>query len=160
MGGLGIRSIYGTSKATILRQLWSIILNKKTCWNIWINASYLRGKSIWDAPIPKHGSWGWKSILTLRYLAKNHVKFLIGNGHVTKFWTDPWLNGGRLKDCYGDKAIYDMGLGADVNVQQFIHDGNWRFPAPTSNALMENFQQIPQEVEPWNDFDDEVVWTL
>ena len=93
-------------------------------------------------------------------MAKNHVKNFIANGHVTKFWTDPWLNGGWLKDCYGDRAIYEMGLGADVNVQPLIHDGNWRFPVPTSNTLMEIFQKFPQKVEPWSDFDDEVVWTL
>ena len=43
MGGLGIRSVYGTSKAAILRQVWKIILNKHTCWNLWVHARYLRG---------------------------------------------------------------------------------------------------------------------
>lgn len=90
----------------------------------------------------------------------NHVKFLIGNGHITKFWIDPWLNGGRLKDCYGKRAIYDMGLGTDICVQHFIHDSNWLFPAPTSNALMEIFQTIHQEVESWASFEDEIVWTF
>ena len=160
MGGLGIRSISGTSKAALLRQVWMITLNKHTCWNLWVHARYLRGNSIWDVSILRQASWGWKNILQFRTLAKNHIKFLIGNGHITKFWTDPWLNGGRLKDCYGDRAIYDLGLGADVYVRHFIADGIWRFSTPTSNSLMEIFQLVPTKVEPWGDFEDEVVWTL
>ena len=146
--------------AALLKQVWNIILNKTTCWNIQVNARYLKGKSLWDVPIKNHASWGWKSILELRPLAKNNIKFLVGNGHITKFWLDPWLNGGRLKDCYGDRAIYDMGLGIDVSVQSFIHEGNWRFPTPTSNALTEIFQNIPQEIEPYSEFADKIVWTL
>lgn len=33
-GGLDIRSFVGTSKAALLRQLWNVIQNKPTWWNI------------------------------------------------------------------------------------------------------------------------------
>lgn len=36
----------------------------------------------------------------------------------------------------------------------------WLFPAPTSNALMDIFREIPLEIQPSYDFDDELVWTL
>ena len=39
---------------------------------------------------------------------------------MVNFWTDPWLNGGRLKDRYGENAIYDLGLGEAIMVNRFI----------------------------------------
>ena len=89
-----------------------------------------------------------------------HIKLLAGNGHQIKFWTDPWVNGGRLKDCHGDRAVYDLGVGPDINVPQFIQNHRWKFPTPTSNALMDIFQTIPNEIEPWPNFNDGLVWTL
>ena len=69
------------------------------------------------------------------------------------------LNGGRLKDCYGDRALYDPGMGADTKVHQLIRTDGWRFPTPTFNASMDIFQSIPNEIEPWPNFEDEPVWT-
>ena len=104
MGGLGVKSIHGAAKAALLRQVWNVVSNKNTCRNLRANAKYLRGESFWDVMILKNASWGWKSILTLRPIAIPNIKFLVGNGHQIKFWTDPWLNGGRLRDCYGDRS--------------------------------------------------------
>jgi len=58
-GGLGIRSFAGTARATLMRQLWNVIQNKQTYWNIWTNAKYLKGVYIWDVFVPKNASWGW-----------------------------------------------------------------------------------------------------
>lgn len=160
MGGLGINSIHGTAKAALLRKVWNVVSNKHTCWSLWINAKYFRGTSFWDVLIPKTAPWGWKNILVLRLIAMPHIKLLVGNGHQIKFWTDPWVNGGRLKDCHGDRAVYDLGVGPDINVPQFIQNHRWKFPTPTSNALMDIFQTIPNEIEPWPNFNDGLVWTL
>ena len=143
-----------------MRQLWNVVQNKHTCWNLWINAKYLKGVSIWDVPMPKHASAGWKGILGLQVLMLPHIQFLVGNGHLIKFWTDPWLNGGRLKDRYGERAIYGLGLGCDIRLHCFIKSHEWLFPTPTSNALMDIFCEIPLEIQPCYDFDDELVWTL
>lgn len=159
MGGLGIRSIRGSAQAALLRQVWNVVNNKNTCWNLWINAKYLRGTSFWDVSIPKKASWGWRNILLLRPIALPHIKFIAGNGHQIQFWTDPWLNGGRLKDCYGERAVYDLGMGSDITLHHFIQNNGWRFPTPTSISLIEIFQSIPNEVELWPDFNDEIVWT-
>ena len=160
MGGLGINSIHGTAKAALLRKVWNVVSNKHTCWSLWTNDKYFRGTSFWDVLIPKTAPWGWKNILVLRLIAMPHIKLLAGNGHQIKFWTDPWVNGGRLKDCHGDRAVYDLGVGPDINVPQFIQNHRWRFPTPTSNALMDIFQTIPNEIEPWPNFNDGLVWTL
>ena len=100
MGGLGIKSIHGAAKAALLGQVWNVVSNKNTCRNLWVNAKYLRGESSWDVMILKTTASGGKSILSLRPIAPPNIKLLLGNGHQIKFWTDPWLNGGRLKDCY------------------------------------------------------------
>ena len=45
-------------------------------------------------------------------------------------------------------------------MHRFIANHAWLFPVPTSNALMDIFREIPLEIQPLYDFDDEVVWTL
>lgn len=139
-GVLNIISFVGTSRAALLRQLWNVVQNKPTCWNIWLNAKYLKGKSFWDVSIPKAASWRWKGILALRRIALPQIKFLVGSGHVVKFWTDPWLNGGRLQDRFGGRAIYDLRLGVDVKLHQFIVNHKCDFLVATSNALMDIFR--------------------
>lgn len=110
----------GTSRAALLRQLWNVVQNKPTCWNIWLNAKYLKGNSFWDVSIPKATSWGWKGILDLGEIDLPHIKFLVGNGHLVNFRMDPWLNGGRLKDQFRGITMYDLGLGMEVQNSQFI----------------------------------------
>lgn len=46
---------------------------------------------------------------------------------------------GRLLDQFGNRAIYDLGFAENVNVCEFISNGSWNFPAPTSNALIDIF---------------------
>ena len=50
-------------------------------------------------------------------------------------------------------------MGSDVKVHKFVQNGEWQFPTPTSNALMGIFQSIPNEIVPWPNFNDEIVWT-
>ena len=50
-------------------------------------------------------------------------------------------------------------MGADTKVHHFIRTDGWRFPTPTFNASMDIFQSIPNEIEPWPNFEDEPVWT-
>jgi len=160
MGGLGVRSIMGVAKAALIREIWNVILNRTTCWNIWVNVRYLKGDSFWDVASPKSASWGWKGILALQPLALPHIKFLLGNGHTTHFWTNPWLPGRRLRDCFGSRTMYDLGLGKDLRVSTFIVHGGWHLPPPTSATLMDIFHLIPIECQPWPEFGDEIVWTL
>ena len=159
MGGLGIRSIFRFAKAALRRQVWNIVINKQTCWNIWINARYLKGIPFWDISVLTNASWGWKCIIALRPYALPHIKLLIGNGRLTQFWTNPWLSGGRLKDQYGDRAIYDLGMGANIRVNRFLHDV-CHLPHPRSTTLMDIFQKIPSEIVLWHMFYDEIIWTL
>lgn len=49
-------------------------------------------------------------------------------------------------------------MGLDVKVHQFIQDDEWKFPTPTSNALIDIFHSIPNEIQPWPNFTDEIVW--
>ena len=120
----------------------------------------MQGASFRDISIPTNASWGWKGILDLRSFALPHINFFIGNGQITSFWTNPSLNGGRLKDPYGERAIYALGMGVDIRVSSFLQNNGWHLPRPTSNALKDIFQAIPSEIVPWPMFDNEIVWTL
>ena len=106
---------------------------------------------------PKVASWGWKGILAFRMLVLPNIKFLIRNGHKTKFWNDSWLRDGQLSECYVERAVYGMGMATDIYVSRFIADTDCSFPRPTSNALMDIFHKIPLEIRPCSGFEDEIV---
>ena len=58
------------------------------------------------------------------------------------------------------KAIYDLQLGDAIMVSRFITNHEWSFPVSTSTALIDIFHDIPLEIQPHSDFDEEIVWTL
>ena len=73
---------------------------------------------------------------------------------------DSWLRDGWLRECYGECAVYAMGMGTDIYVSRFIADADWSFRRPTLNALMDIFHKNPLEIRPCSEFEDEIVWTL
>lgn len=91
LGGLSIKSIHGINKVALLHEVWNILLNHPTCWNLWIRAKYLRRKSF---------SFGWRGILSLRPVVLPYIRHLIIDGRGTQFWSDPWLHGGRIRDIF------------------------------------------------------------
>lgn len=100
LGGLSIKSIHGINKLALLHEVWNILLNHPTCWNLWIRAKYLRRKSFWDVHVTSSASFGWRGILSLRPVVLPYIRHLIIEGRGTQFWSDPWLHGGRIRDIF------------------------------------------------------------
>ena len=40
-----------------------------------------------------------------------------------------WLRDGQLRECYGECAVYGMGMVTDIDVSRFKADANWSFPS-------------------------------
>lgn len=68
---------------------------------------------------------------------KESIKTFIGDGSDTNVWSDIWLDQGRLLDLFGERVIYDSGLGRKMKVCSLNQDGAWNLPIPTSADLMD-----------------------
>ncbi|GJU40154.1 RNA-directed DNA polymerase, eukaryota, reverse transcriptase zinc-binding domain protein [Tanacetum coccineum] len=79
-GGLGIKPMQIWNEVLVTKHLWNIAAKKDTLWVKWVNVVKLKGKRIWDIPIDKKDSWGWKNLMELRNKVKPHIMYKIGNG--------------------------------------------------------------------------------
>nr|XP_043629873.1 uncharacterized protein LOC122601171 [Erigeron canadensis] len=61
----------------------------------WVNTVRLKGKSIWSVDVDKGDSWGWKTMIEVRDMIKNHVRYVIGNGNISLYgkwnWPSEWM---------------------------------------------------------------------
>nr|GEX14201.1 hypothetical protein [Tanacetum cinerariifolium] len=76
-GGLGIKPLRLWNEVLLIRQFWKIIENKDSPWAKWVNVVRLKRKRVWDVQTDKCDSWGWKTMLRIRDLVKDHVCQLI-----------------------------------------------------------------------------------
>jgi hypothetical protein len=67
-GGLGIVNLSIWNKALMMKNLWNIHDKKDTLWVKWISHFYLKGKTIWDAPLNREDSPLLKSLANLKDL--------------------------------------------------------------------------------------------
>lgn len=92
---------------------------------------------MWEILISNARSWAWRNILKLKGIVKDKVKCFIGNGEDTYLWNDNWHSFGHLKTKYGNRIIYESGLGNNAKVCEIIREGKWRWLYTNSWALME-----------------------
>nr|GEW76910.1 RNA-directed DNA polymerase, eukaryota, reverse transcriptase zinc-binding domain protein [Tanacetum cinerariifolium] len=63
-------------------------------WVKWVSTLKLKGVSIWVVQKEECDSWGWKNLLTIRYLIMSHVMYKIGNDNVANMIdAGNWKNG-------------------------------------------------------------------
>lgn len=90
---------------------------------------------------------------------KPHVLHLIGNGHKTNLWLDPWLPQGSLVDQYGYDIIRQSRLGVNCTVDHLIVNGIWDLWPPTSYEMAQAWMQVKNQEFAENE-DDEIIWKL
>lgn len=144
LGDLGIKPYIGLNQAALTRQLWNIVLNRPTCWSLWIKEKYLKRSLIWDVKVSSHVLVGWRQVLSLREKFLPYIWYLVGIGLSARFWHDHWLPEGRLKDIYGDRAIFYLGMELNILVSHFIAHGRWDLPQLTSGNLITIWQKASE----------------
>jgi len=87
-GGLGIRRLDLWNQASMLNHIWNLFAKAGSLWVAWIEANWLKGRSLWQLPIPKTCSWSWKKLLQLRDVAKTFLRFQVGDGSKIFLWHD------------------------------------------------------------------------
>ena len=136
-GELGIKKLAEWNVATMGKHLWHLShpLPSST-WAIWARASLLRGRSLWDIPIPTNSSWTWRKILQLRSIYRPFIKYMVGNGRNIFLWFDNWLPSGPIHPSLGDRVIYDAGLSRTASVAEITTGNSWRWPVANSPDLL------------------------
>ena len=110
-GGLGVKRISDWNFAVLAKYLWKVLQPVPTSsWAKWARANLIRGRSIWDIPIPSDCSWTWQKIIVLREKFRAYSKCSMGNGKNIHLWFDNWLSIGPIAQLMGDQPIYETGL--------------------------------------------------
>lgn len=65
-GGLGIHNFIVWNQTTIIKQLWALEFKKDRLWARWVQAYYIRGRSLLLYPVPLDISWTLRKIMGIR----------------------------------------------------------------------------------------------
>lgn len=74
---------------------------------------------------------------SIRGQIRNFSKYHIGKEDSVFFWVDNWHEHSPLISYYGERIVYDAASNAKVKAKIFIRYGNWCFPRPLSNDLID-----------------------
>jgi len=119
----------------MLRLFWYVIADEGSLWARFVREKYLRSRSIWLARPPSGCSWAWRGILGVRDIAREWIRYKIGDGSTTRFFQYPWCGRPLLCEHEGERLQYDMGVPKDTLVSYFIRDGAWQLPPPRSSEM-------------------------
>jgi len=136
-GGLGLKRLESWNQAAMLRHNWSLFTQAGSLWVAWVENNLLKGKSFWQVPFPTSCSWSWKKLLKLKAVAKEFIRFSVGDGSRISLWFDCWHPNGRLIDRYGFRLVYDAGSCLEAWVSSIIRNGDWFWPNARSDILVD-----------------------
>ncbi|GKA00995.1 RNA-directed DNA polymerase, eukaryota, reverse transcriptase zinc-binding domain protein [Tanacetum coccineum] len=105
-GGLGISSLFALNRGLLFKWVWRFLAHDSTLWSRVVKAIHGDDGNIDGAP--KKGVRScWTNIIgeikTLENKGINLLSFMkkdLGNGLMTKFWEEGWLDGYKLKDRF------------------------------------------------------------
>ncbi|VFQ76078.1 unnamed protein product [Cuscuta campestris] len=92
-GGLGLKNLVYYNKASVMKMVWDIALEKEILWIKWIHNRYLKNSDIWECKIKTDDCFYWKKILQTR-------DCFVEMGRSSSYTTEAgyqWLLGQRLK---------------------------------------------------------------
>ncbi|GKA14078.1 NRT1/ PTR family 5.5-like protein [Tanacetum coccineum] len=100
----------------------------------WENICFLKSegglgirRSFWDVP-PKAGmSWGWRKLLQIRTIIREHIWYRIGNGNKVFVWFDKWCEECPLRSLKTVRQITSAGFDMNDKVVDVIEGGSWKW---------------------------------
>jgi hypothetical protein len=122
----------------MLNHIWSLFTKAGSLWVAWINLNWLRGRSLWQVPIPQSCSWSWKKLLKIREVAKTFIRFQVGDGSRIFLLHDHWHPAGYLLESYGYRVLYDSGLSS------IIKNKDWFWQGVRSDDLVAIQSRLPE----------------
>ncbi|GJY29596.1 RNA-directed DNA polymerase, eukaryota, reverse transcriptase zinc-binding domain protein [Tanacetum coccineum] len=127
-GGLGVRRLDLFNKALMVPHIWNLISRKESLWVKWIHEYKLRGRHFFDVPYRGCMTWGWRKILQLRPLIRDHIRYRIGDGATCSIWFDCWSYSRPLADIISKRDIHRAGFVLSSKVKDVVSNGEWSWP--------------------------------
>nr|GEV21873.1 RNA-directed DNA polymerase, eukaryota, reverse transcriptase zinc-binding domain protein [Tanacetum cinerariifolium] len=155
-GGLGLTNLLWWNKALKVKHLWNIENKKDTLWVRWVNTVKLRGVSIWVVQREDCDSWGWKNLLAIRDLIRDHALYKTGNEESTHMWYDNWSGLGPLINFITHRDLYNARLNKDSCVADMISNGAWKIASEWVGNL--SFLSTTEVPDIRNGEKDKVAW--
>lgn len=139
-GGLGIKSLKIWNVALMSKHVWNIVSKKDSLWVKWVNSYRLSNNThsmwnFWDVLVVNDVCWGWKKILQIRYVLRNHIVTRISDGCSTSAWFDNWSFLGPLCQFISKRDIYEAGLSLECKVADLVRYGEWNWPSCLSDKF-------------------------
>ena len=100
-------------------------------------------------------SWGWKNMIGIRDLIKNHVRYEIGNGKSISVWYDRWNDNRPIGEYVTQRDMYDARINNTATVADLVNENGWLWPDSLTSKYPE-ILNIP--VPTLNDSKDRVWW--
>jgi mannosylglycoprotein endo-beta-mannosidase len=125
-GGLGFRNLRILNQAYIHKLAWQMVADPNKLWVQVMRAKYKCGfLSTPNITTRSNSSNVWKAIVKAWEQVKPHLRWVINDGHGTRFWKDCWIpNCGVLAEQYSDSI--PMGE-IEYSVSSYVIDGDWNW---------------------------------
>ncbi|XP_022841996.1 uncharacterized protein LOC111365693 [Olea europaea var. sylvestris] len=94
----------------------------------------LKGRTIWELKCPGDCSWNWRKILGPRDIARDKMKFKIGNGRRASLWFDNWHPLAPLERIICERIVHESRLSILAKVADIVDSDTWRWPSGGSCA--------------------------
>lgn len=162
-GGLGLKPIAQWNQVLVLKLLWLLFRDNCSLWAAWIRVNKIGSDNFWTLDPQHQRSWIWKSICSLRPVARQFVICEIGSGITASFWQDSWTPLGPLIEITGPEGPQTSGLPLDATVSDAIVNGNWWLSGMrTRNPLISLLKQCLPNAEPiaLSESDDNFAWKV
>ncbi|KAJ0931049.1 putative RNA-directed DNA polymerase [Helianthus annuus] len=127
-GGLGIRRISDMNNALMVAHIWSLLTHRESLWVKWVHSYLIRDRSFWDVPVRNNITWGWRKMLQLRTLIRQHIWIKLGNGANTLVWFNTWDTVCPLNLFITPRMISNAGFDMRIKVADMVQNGVWGWP--------------------------------
>lgn len=123
-GGLGFHDISGFNQALLAKQAWRILQNPHSLVARVLQSKYWKNGSFMDCGLGSRPSFAWRSILHGRELIKKGMVRKLGDGRMTKVWTNNWIIDLLPRPpMYLPDAVIDLSMTVDELL--IPHTGLW-----------------------------------
>ncbi|XP_010541150.1 PREDICTED: uncharacterized protein LOC104814675 [Tarenaya hassleriana] len=136
-GGLGLRNLRRWNNIVALKLIWSLFFRAGSLWVGWIRRKYLLRSSFWSVSVKPTQSWAFRKLLKLRQWAASFFHVIVGNGHKTKFWFDPWTKHGPLLQFLSTRGPSQLAIPLQATLVEAYSNGAWAMDAPRSEAALQ-----------------------
>jgi hypothetical protein len=158
-GGLGFKNLRMLNQAYIHKLAWQMVAEPNKLWVQVMRAKYKCGSLSTPSIVVRSNSSNiWRSISKSWQQVKSHIRWVINDGHGTRFWRDPWIpNCGALEDHY-EASIPSTEI--EYSVSNYVINENWNWDLIT-NRLPDSICSLIAKLKvPTNGKNDMPNWDL